>query len=661
MAPHPWTTPQQRTWLESRMANFIQRQAEGKLHLFWPPMMEAWFTEFPEHEKLGLSLPTDQDATPLTEVELASLGAAIKTQRSKLENWFRNKRKKISKAGGNAASSAATNAKVKQIFQQSIAKRVRAHQPVEIFQKRNGDLIKTTLQMEGYDLLKADSDTEEDNDTEVARGKCKKAKCMRLRAQIVAKLWEEVSAEERKAVEAEVEEEKRQMAEEALQAETRSLEGKTPLERQQGINVLDGVYCDIHKATYAATGWVGMSIFGGPNPRMGGDLTLKIVCFGETPGGNDFEKSCVDFDQNVMHTFQAFLQLCFSRQDTSTLSLPAADVGLDPRPVERIVIPLPIPEPEKPKAKKSSKSKSKKTTTLPVNKGPLLPPIAEPDETETLESNESVPRVEEEDNFTQEDAWTEDFSQEDYATNSDDDDADDDDEHPASDRPVMPWPAGMTAPLTPAEAAAIAAAERGGAPNPSATMAIDPRLQGLSGDTVIPYPVPLPPTHPLLTTPPHASTSVAPTVPPAHVFSSTNNNRKRALEAAEVDRAAKEQEVAAAKAKQIAKGWVEKTVDGSTVVTLLPARVQKAAKLPDGSAVPRAPDAKLDASDVALLARQKNAPKAAPKMTKRKAAVTQTSAAPQKRYFLNPLEWVGLSTDEFLGEEESSLHFQSHA
>jgi hypothetical protein len=44
----------------------------------------------------------------------------------------------------------------------------------------------------------------------------------------------------------------------------------------RAIDGLDGVYCDIHKATYAATGWVGMSIFGGPNPRMGGNLTLKM-------------------------------------------------------------------------------------------------------------------------------------------------------------------------------------------------------------------------------------------------------------------------------------------------------------------------------------------------------------------------------------------------
>jgi hypothetical protein len=36
------------------------------------------------------------------------------------------------------------------------------------------------------------------------------------------------------------------------------------------------VYSDIHKATYDATKWVGMSIIGGPNPRMGGDLTVKM-------------------------------------------------------------------------------------------------------------------------------------------------------------------------------------------------------------------------------------------------------------------------------------------------------------------------------------------------------------------------------------------------
>jgi hypothetical protein len=91
------------------MAYFIQRHAEGQLHLFWPPMMEAWFAEFPEHEQLGLRLPTDQDAMPLTEVELALLGAAIETQRSvsrsnqilggrrifgqKLKNWFRNRQR----------------------------------------------------------------------------------------------------------------------------------------------------------------------------------------------------------------------------------------------------------------------------------------------------------------------------------------------------------------------------------------------------------------------------------------------------------------------------------------------------------------------------------------------------------------------------------------
>ncbi|KAJ7792842.1 hypothetical protein B0H14DRAFT_2623461 [Mycena olivaceomarginata] len=636
MAPPSWTTPEQRTWLHSWMLSFIQKQAEGKLNKFWPAMMEAWFKEFPEHEALGLTLPSDPNAAPLTDAELVLLGAAIKAKRSKIENWFRNQRQKTNKATGNVASSPAIQAKVKEIFQQSIPKRVRAHQAVEIFQKRNGDLIKNALEAAGYDLLNADSDTDEDDDwvdesgsDPVALDKRKKSKRMRLRSRVVSKLWEVASPEERKIAEEAAEEEKKTMAEEAEQVAKRTLEAKTPLERQQGIDALDGVYGDVHRATYAATGWMGMSIFGGPNPQMGGNLSLKIVCFGETPGGNDFEKSCVDFDQHITQAFQAFLRLCFSEEDAAALSLPTADVGSDARPVERIMAPVAAPEAEKPKTKKSTKTKSKKkTAAAPANKGPLLPPVAEQDETEMLEPQETVPPVEEEDAFDEDltrgdDAWTSQTHTEFFGSN----DFNDNEERPASDGRTMLW--------TPAEAAAAAAAsaDRAQASRPGDIMVIDPRLIGLTADSMMPdavIPNPVPPPHvlvdapsppPPVTTPPRTPLATPPPMnpilpasrppvkPPAKKKSgpvkvpapkktvrkaapakrklqrhqpkggygseqrcqeSTNNNRKWALVAAEADRVAKEQEVATAKAKQLAKGWVEKTVDGGSVVTFLP-------------------------------------------------------------------------------------------
>jgi hypothetical protein len=77
MAPRTWASAQQQTWLLARLAEFIKRQAEGKLHLFWAPMHEAWFKVFPEHTHLNLPLPNTKDARQLTPDELTVLGAAI--------------------------------------------------------------------------------------------------------------------------------------------------------------------------------------------------------------------------------------------------------------------------------------------------------------------------------------------------------------------------------------------------------------------------------------------------------------------------------------------------------------------------------------------------------------------------------------------------------
>lgn len=82
MAPPKWTTPPQEAWLETMLPKYMQRQGEGKLHLFWPTMNEGWFRAFPAHVKLKLPLPTDPDGRALTVVETALLGAEIKTTKS---------------------------------------------------------------------------------------------------------------------------------------------------------------------------------------------------------------------------------------------------------------------------------------------------------------------------------------------------------------------------------------------------------------------------------------------------------------------------------------------------------------------------------------------------------------------------------------------------
>jgi hypothetical protein len=81
MAPPRWTTTSQHAYLDLQMPDYIRRQAEKKLHRFWPAMEEGWFSLFPEHAALGLPLPSDTTAAALTKDENAALGIAIEKRK----------------------------------------------------------------------------------------------------------------------------------------------------------------------------------------------------------------------------------------------------------------------------------------------------------------------------------------------------------------------------------------------------------------------------------------------------------------------------------------------------------------------------------------------------------------------------------------------------
>ncbi|KAJ7790792.1 hypothetical protein B0H14DRAFT_2625676 [Mycena olivaceomarginata] len=690
MAPPFWTTPDQADLLGSWMPDFIRRQAEGKLDRFWPVMVESWFKKYPEELNLNLPLASDKNARRLTPAELATLGTALKARRKQLENWFRNH----SKAIGNASpTQRASNAAIQRIFKMSVPKGRRVHQPVEIFQKRNTEAIASALTEQGYnDILTSDVPGEGPAD----RVKRIRAERMRLRIRVVRGLWAEASAEEKKLVEEEIEAERKEIEEQ---------------DAMGGIDTLDGVYSDIHKATYKATEWVGMSIFGGPNPRMGGQLTMKIICFGATPGGNDFEYSCMDFDKKITQPFHEFLKLCFTSDEAASWALPSTpDDEPDTREAQRVPIVTPV-APETTKSKSKSKSKSKKS------KAKSAAVVEEPND------EDSSPDQIDDELLDFEKSLDEDLDEGELGTQSGRDgnipdggvdledggvnlDGDDDNlirEEDLQDwtPPSRLWPAGMTAPLTPSEAAKLAAIERG-VPDP-AMMMIDPRLLNLSASGVVPGPTmtttPLGPIGPIVPIvpidlpfpgkpcpqkssrpPKKKSTATVPakeaaaadakkavakkprgrprknslgditnlvleepgptstsTTPPPLTYSITNNNRARAREAAAASKAAQEKEAADARAKQAAKGWSERTVDGGTVLTLASTRARRApvpARLPDGSLpVPKKTVQRLDACEIALLARAEAEKKTA---GKRKATGTQASGRggknpPQRR------------------------------
>ncbi|KAJ6512091.1 hypothetical protein C8R47DRAFT_1207442 [Mycena vitilis] len=499
MAPKGWATEPQKDWLRSWLPAFIKRQAEHKLHLFWPSMHEAWFMLNPEQRALGLPLPTDPTARALTPEEIEVLGAATVVRKGQLGNWFNNNSKKLGRVDTVATtSSGVTAAAIKSLFKLgATTKRSRAHQEIEIFQKRNKILIEAELLAEGYHQLKApdNPDDEEEDDftdeadgTEAAAKKSLKSQRMRLRTRVVNALWTAASSEEKAAVAAEVEAEKKDLREKELNAEAQEADKKTPTELQAGIDALDTVFSEVQKAGHEASGWVSMTIMGGPNPRMGGEFTLKIVCCGETPAGNDFEASCVNFDGNVLEPFEGFLRQTYTAEQRAACAFPTVPSTSDAPRIPRAGPAPPPVVPTKPKKKAGKKKKTGPAAAVPVP-SPQSTVASSTTATHTgSESGLGDFAVALEPTETSSDIPELDFADDIdmRAAGSNDDDLwsfSEDAAHTADDTHGQLWPAGMTPPLSPSDAATLAAIERGhpGAAadgnGPTFVFAIDPALQ----------------------------------------------------------------------------------------------------------------------------------------------------------------------------------------
>ncbi|KAF8179380.1 hypothetical protein K438DRAFT_1769085 [Mycena galopus ATCC 62051] len=497
MAPPYWANEAQRTWLHGWMPDFVRRQAEKKLHLFWPTLYAAWFEQFPEHTALKLPLPKAEGARELTPDELATLVAAILARKN-----YRYQRKKIAKGGGVVAA-VQMSTLLDSLFDMRTKTKGRVHQAIEIFQKRNRDVIKAALEAASYDKLDArdeeDDWTDEADGSEAAKIKSTKSDRMRTRTRVVMALWQAASPEEKEAVYAEVEKEKEEQRATDLKEESDNAP-RTPAQLQDAIDVVDTFFVKAHAAVQKSTEWVGLSIVGGCNPRLGGNLSMKIICNGATPGGNDFEDFYDEF-QNVVQVFERFLQLVFSPEHCKSRALDgkAASTSDPTRPVTVIpapapTAPAPLTEPAK-KKKKRTKTKSPAVVEEPIQGTDPVQAQAQPaaatnlvqldnaDEglfstagdlvnvqlddlrvraitpSPTLSPNATSPW-----NDETQDGDTSFFDNGDQATHNN-----------------LSWSLGMPPPLSPRSAGAIAERERGGAPGDGPTMAvIDPELMALS-------------------------------------------------------------------------------------------------------------------------------------------------------------------------------------
>ncbi|KAJ7259887.1 hypothetical protein C8J57DRAFT_492559 [Mycena rebaudengoi] len=115
------------------------------------------------------------------------------------------------------------------------------------------------------------------------------------------------------------------------------------------------------------TGWVGMVLLGGPNPRMGGELSLKVVCSGKTPAGNDFQDSFANFDDIIVTGFQDFLRAVFPAETRAEWALnvdgPASNVIQEDLAPVADLQPPPAAAPASNPTKKAAKSRKSKATS----------------------------------------------------------------------------------------------------------------------------------------------------------------------------------------------------------------------------------------------------------------------------------------------------------
>ncbi|KAJ7212366.1 hypothetical protein C8J57DRAFT_1483663 [Mycena rebaudengoi] len=336
MPPRGWTNDIQLAWLKSKVTHYMEMQAQGKLHKFWPGVYEAWFHDFSEHVALNFPVPNALgDAPALTSAQMDTLGAAIKTRKDQLQNWFRHQRVKLMRAGPVVRRSEASMANV--LFGKK--KKERRHQPIELFQKAHKSEIRAALTAAGYDAITMESSTwiDETDETQMKLLKSQNSERMRLRAKVVQALY---SA--------------------APDSERAMLVDEAGAEQAKGEKV--------HAAVGTMAGWSGFTVVGGPNPSYGGELSMRVlrglsVCLGVSPAGHDFRNAHPDFEAAITAPFQTFLRgvypadVRYSRALTS--KVPAENSGVDNPTSEggSEVVPEAPAQSTKPKAKRRSKKK----------------------------------------------------------------------------------------------------------------------------------------------------------------------------------------------------------------------------------------------------------------------------------------------------------------
>ncbi|KAJ6467494.1 hypothetical protein C8R47DRAFT_1223618 [Mycena vitilis] len=512
MPPAGWTTPEELEFLQSWMSRYITARADGTQWQFWPLVQEAWFRTFPEGPRLGQAgLDADGNAPDLTTTEQAALGTAIQERKTRIANWFRNHSKSTNNATASRVTEEDSMANI--LFGKKEPVK-RAHRPIELYQTRHPDEVNAALEREGFyrmtkkAVAKAgvanwsvgalafeeagdedgeDDDDDDDDDEELtAAERAKRVRDwqsarMTVRTRVVSALYAAAPQEEKDAIAEIIEQEKKDLAEkakakEADREDTSSGAEPTPEALQRSIDDLPATLLKVHKVIHKKAGWLTFTVSGGPNPRHGGGLSMKLQFYGQTPAGNDFEAAHGNLEEAICKPWQAFLKRCFPLAVHRARALPELEQVETILPSLENLFRLPedktAGEAQPAAEAKAKRVKPKRAKKKKVPKSSLA---VEPDAADSSEENDALDAAAERLrlNASAESAL---FDDDDNNLDLDlglDLDLDLGDANPLPEAgmpmddprmetpPSTMWPAGMGPPSSPGTAAAAAAAERG--------------------------------------------------------------------------------------------------------------------------------------------------------------------------------------------------------
>ncbi|KAJ7022248.1 hypothetical protein C8F04DRAFT_1194657 [Mycena alexandri] len=468
MPAHTWTTPAQFQLLSAHMPEYIVRHAQKKVSKVWPLIFEDFFRHHPVNGMVGV------DKASATDEQWQALQEAILMRRGQIKAWFRYQHRKTHRTTTARRSAQSTLSST--LFNVKPT-RHRVHRVTEVFQKRNRQRVNEVLAERGHDELNEEHMAIDGEDLEAQETRTKAVRGARLRMhnEVVRELYEDAPEWEREAIAEAIREEKENMG---ASTEQSALEAASE-QRQIAIDDSGVVMEKVLQTLADKTGWFSFAIWGGPNPRHGGDLSLKCAVYGNTPAGNDFIAQHANYDEGISLPFQEFLRRCFENGLLRPPVVPANAVNVDG------LIPL-DPEEDTPLAaenpaktaktkKTSAKSNARKARPkrVPKPRKAVAPPAPAPSATLSRRPLLPLRFLEQDDLIFGNDNGQDDMFPESLPSTS-----------PSS--PSTPvatqWPEGMSAPTSPRTAARNAELERGGivATATYAAAVVDPVLLQLA-------------------------------------------------------------------------------------------------------------------------------------------------------------------------------------